>query len=178
MNIYDQLRRPFPAHKIHWRVGSTNAKKLGVKPWQATEGSVLAYVDARDVMSRLDKVVGPENWQCRYPLSDSGLLICEVGIRGTVMDAQTGLDEWIWKANGAGDTQVEAEKGKCSDAFKRAAVLWGIGQYLYALPFQWIKLENGQIPRGQKEMLGEMLPVWATPEGFDQLMEKKEQASE
>jgi hypothetical protein len=171
MHIYDQLRRPFPAHKIHWRVGNTNAKKLGVKPWQATEGSVLAYVDARDVMSRLDKVVGCENWQCRYPLADSGLLICEIGIRASIFGLDR--DDWIWKANGAGDTQVEAEKGKCSDSFKRAAVNWSIAQYLYALPFQWIKLDGGQIPKGQKEMLGETLPHWATPAGFDELMAKK-----
>lgn len=161
MNIYDQLRRPFPPNKISWRVGNTNAKKLGCKPWEATEGSVLAYIDARDVMARLDDVMGFDGWQCRYPISDSGLLICEVGLRIN--------DEWIWKANGAGDTQVEAEKGKCSDAFKRAAVLWGVGRYLYSLPFSWVKLSNGKpvsIPK---------LPDWATPEGFDNLMQQRKE---
>jgi hypothetical protein len=155
-------------------VGNTNAKKLGVKPWEATKGSALAYIDARDVMARLDAVVGPENWQCRYPLSDSGLLICEVGIRGIWFDETIPPDEWIWKANGAGDTQVEAEKGKASDAMKRAAVLWGIGRYLYALPFSWIDLERGQIPKHQLIMLGESLPDWATPEGYDRIIAKRQ----
>jgi len=163
MSLSEQLMRPFPRNKISWRVGNTNAKKLGCKPWEATEGSVLAYIDARDVMHRLDEVMGCDNWQCRYPLADSGLLICEIGLRIG--------DEWIWKANGAGDTQVEAEKGKCSDAFKRAAVLWGIGRYLYSLPFSWVALNKGKpatIPD---------LPKWATPEGYDEIMTKRSKAA-
>jgi hypothetical protein len=164
MNIFEQLKRPFPEDKIHWRVGNTNAKKLGVKPWEATKGSALAYVDARDVMQRLDEVVGPQHWQCRYPLADSGLLVCEVGISFVGEDRS----EWIWKANGAGDTQVEAEKGKCSDAFKRAAVLWGIGRYLYYLPFSWVDLVEGKLKSRPP------LPNWANPEGWDMLTKQKE----
>jgi len=49
--------------------------------------------------------------------------------------------EWIWKADGAGDTDVEAEKGAISDAFKRAAVKWGVGRYLYDLDSPWVALE-------------------------------------
>ena len=170
MNIHDQLRRPFELTKIHWRVGSVTKDK--------SKGMALAYIDARDVMSRMDNVVGTENWQCRYPLSDNGLLICEVGIRASVF----GLDrnEWVWKANGAGDTQVEAEKGKCSDAMKRAAVLWGVGQYLYALPNKWFPLDDWK--RFTKEaviQMGETMPFWATPEGYVKLMLRKvEQANE
>jgi hypothetical protein len=145
LTVQQKLECPFPASAVHWRVGNTNAKKLGVKPWEATEGSALAYIDARDVMERLDKAVGMENWQCDYPLSESGLLICRIGIRASVFNPDLPHDEWIWKANGAGDTQVEKEKGKASDAFKRAAVLFGIGQYLYKIPFQWGKLRNGNI---------------------------------
>jgi hypothetical protein len=171
MNIFELLKRPFPEDKIHWRVGNTNAKKLGCKPWEATEGSALAYVDARDVMQRLDEVMGPANWQCRYPLADSGLLICEVGLWAAQDIAELGMlggkKEWIWKANGAGDTQVEAEKGKCSDAFKRAAVLWGIGRYLYYLPFSWVDLQNGRLKYNPP------LPKWATPEGWDMLTQAK-----
>ena len=159
MNLLDQLKRPFPVNKIHWRVGNTNAKRLNCKPWEATEGSALAYLDARDVMGRLDDVMGTEGWQVRYPMADSGLLICEVGLN--IKDA------WIWKANGAGDTQVEAEKGKCSDAFKRAAVLWGIGRYLYALPFFWGAISNG------KPVTRPPLPNWAIPESYDEMIAKR-----
>ena len=164
MNIYDQLRRPFPAHKIHWRVGSMTKAR--------DKGMALAYIDARDVMNRLDKVVGCENWQCRYPLSDNGLLICEVGIRASVFGLDRG--DWIWKSNGSGETDIEAKKGACSKSFVRAGVVWGIGQYLYALPTQWHPLdEYKRFTKASIAIMGESLPTWAKPEGFDKLMGRK-----
>ena len=119
-----RLAAPFPPDRISWRVGSTTQDKK--------RGMALAYIDARDVMDRLDAVCGPEGWQCRYPHAN-GKTCCEIGIRCDV--------EWVWKANGAGDTDVEKEKGAFSDAFKRAAVLWGIGRYLYDLDSPWVELE-------------------------------------
>ena len=169
MNIHQQLERPFPANRISWRVGATTK--------DGTRGIPLAYIDARDVMDRLDKVIGPASWQCRYPTDYNGLLICEIGIRASFLGIPVRPDslgtEWVWKANGAGDTQVEAEKGKASDAFKRAAVLWGIGRYLYALPNQWVELENRKISKASLIMLGETLPHWATPTGFDKIMAER-----
>ncbi len=124
IKLYD-LRAPFPPDKISWRVGSTTRDKK--------KGMALAYIDARDVMQRLDEVCGPENWQCDYPHAGQKT-VCRIGIR-------IGND-WVWKANGAGDTDVESEKGAMSDAFKRAAVLWGIGQYLYDLDSPWVELDT------------------------------------
>jgi hypothetical protein len=124
----DQMTRlaaPFPPELISWRVGSTTQDK--------TKGMALAYISARDVMNRLDEVVGPHNWQDRYPHAGAKT-VCEIDIwcegRG-----------WVTKADGAGDTDVEKEKGSLSDAFKRAAVRWGIGRYLYDLPSPWVDLE-------------------------------------
>jgi hypothetical protein len=154
------MKAPFPVKKIHWRVGSTNARKLGVKSWQATKGIALAYINARDVMQRLDNVIGPLNWQCRYShVTDKGV-VCEIGI---LVDGN-----WLWRANGAGDTQVEAEKGAMSDAFKRAAVMWGIGRYLYSLPNTWVDLDNGRIKQPPP------LPDWATPEGYQKILKEME----
>lgn len=147
-DISEALKAPFEPSAISWRVGNTNAKKLGVKPWEATKGSALAYIDARDVMRRLDAVVGMENWQCKYPFQGC----CELSIRIG--------GEWITKSNLAGETQVEAEKGQASDAFKRAAVLWGVGQYLYDLPFIWIDLQSGAIPDEVKKSLTDRLAKW------------------
>ena len=48
---------------------------------------------------------------------------------------------WVAKADGAGDTAHEAEKGGISDAFKRAAVQWGVGRYLYRLESPWVAIE-------------------------------------
>lgn len=126
MTIYlAKLKEPFEPDRISWRVGSTTKDK--------SKGMALAYIDARDVMQRLDDVCSPENWQCDYPHA-STKTVCRIGIKIG--------DEWVWKANGAGDTDIESEKGALSDAFKRAAVLWGIGQYLYDLESPWVTLDT------------------------------------
>jgi hypothetical protein len=116
---FEKLCAPFPPSAIHWRVGNVFSKD-GLE----STAMVLAYLDARDVMDRLDEVAGPSNWQCRYSHADKKT-ICDIGIR---IDG-----DWVWKADGAGDTDIEADKGALSDAFKRAAVRWGIGRYLYGL---------------------------------------------
>ena len=151
MSIADALKRPFPPKSIHWRAGARTADK--------SKGIALAYLDARDVMHRLDEVV-PMKWQDRYSHVTQKGVICEIGIKVE--------DEWLWRANGAGDTQVEAEKGAMSDAFKRAAVMWGIGRYLYFLPNVWVPLESGK-----KLLKTPDLPEWATPEGYDKILAKR-----
>lgn len=124
-NRLTALRTPFRPDQISWRIGSTTQDKA--------KGMALAYIDARDVQDRLDEAVGVENWQCRYPHA-TGKTVCEIGVRIG--------GEWIWKADGAGDSDVEAEKGALSDAFKRAAVRWGIGRYLYDLESPWVEIEK------------------------------------
>lgn len=124
-DIFEQLRAEFPRNAISWRAQSMKA--------DGTAAMALAYIDARDVMNRLDDVLGPEGWQCRYPHAN-GKTVCEIGIRVG--------EEWVWKADGAGDSDIEAEKGALSDAFKRAAVRWGIGRYLYDLDSPWVDCES------------------------------------
>jgi hypothetical protein len=119
MSVFDELAAPFA--KVHWR--AQNMSRDG------TSALALAYIDARDVMARLDEVVGPTNWQDRYTETPKGRLICTLSVR---IDG-----EWIEKADGAGDTDVEGEKGAISDALKRAAVKWGIGRYLYEFGDIW-----------------------------------------
>lgn len=124
-NIHERLADYFPPEKVHWRVGST---------WEQgneRRGIALAYIDARDVMERLDTVVGFSEWQDDYQETPSGRIICRLSIR--IIMPGDGL-EWVTKSDGAGDTGFEGAKGAISDAFKRAAVKWGIGRYLYDLP--------------------------------------------
>ena len=123
MNLAD-LKKPFDPTKISWRVGSTTKDK--------SKGLALAYIDARDVQERLDEVCGAENWQNRFALLGQ-TTICEIGIRIE--------NEFVWKSDGAGETDVEGEKGSLSSAFKRAAVHWGIGRYLYDVAAPWVELE-------------------------------------
>jgi len=123
MDILQELSNPFPPAKISWRVGSTTADKK--------RGLALAYIDARDVMARLDQVCGAAGWQDRYEFHGPRT-VCYLSIK---IDG-----EWVTKADGAGDSDVEAEKGAISDAFKRAAVKWGIGRYLYDVEGPWVEL--------------------------------------
>ena len=158
--IEKRLKAPFPGDRISWRVGATTADKK--------KGMALAYIDARDVMDRLDEVVGPENWQDRYPHAN-GKTVCEIDIyiegRG-----------WVTKADGAGDTDHEAEKGALSDAFKRAAVRWGIGRYLYDLQSPWVEIEgfgksyrikDSEIPKLKRIASGAPMPAVAQREPGD-----------
>lgn len=131
--IFDQLKAPFPPDRISWRVGSTTQDK--------TRGLAFGYIDARDVMERLDEVAGPENWQCRYPHAN-GKTVCDIGVNvGALLGLGQTEPDWVWKADGAGDSDIEAAKGALSDAFKRAAVRWGIGRYLYDVPSVWVEIE-------------------------------------
>lgn len=138
--VTKELSKPFPVNAIKWRIGSTSQDKK--------KGLALAYIDARHVMDRLDSVVGPENWQDKYDVYGPRI-ICSLSLRIE--------GEWITKADGAGDTHVEAEKGGISDALKRAAVKWGIGRYLYNLGNVWVECEpsgkSARIKQGQEHLL-------------------------
>jgi hypothetical protein len=133
MNAFVHLKAPFAPDRVSWRVGSTNKDK--------TKGLALAYIDARDVMNRLDEVVGPENWQDRYEVHGSKT-ICYLSLNVGYLRGSLNPSEWVTKADAAGDSDVEAEKGAISDAFKRAAVKWGIGRYLYDLDSPWVQLDD------------------------------------
>jgi hypothetical protein len=154
ITIFDQLCEPFPPQLVHWRVGNTNAKKVQRETKNSnarpTQGTALAYLDARDYADRLDQVVGPENWQDRYVDAGNGATCCEVGIR---VDG-----EWVWKADGAGKTNMEGDKGQFSDAFKRACTRWGIGRYLYDIASPWVDLdEYGRIKKECRPALEDAL---------------------
>lgn len=133
--MFDQLSAPFPADAIHWRAQTVTQ--------DGSKALALAYLDARDVMDRLDEAVGPSNWKDGYVETPKGRTFCTLEIR---VDG-----EWIAKTDGAGDTDVEGEKGSISDALKRAAVKWGIGRYLYDLGNVWAPCESYEVDdRGKK----------------------------
>jgi hypothetical protein len=141
---FDALRAPFPYADIGWRVGARNQDK--------TKGQALPYISARDVQNRLDKVAGPANWQVKFSAAPTGNgLLCALSLRvgGEWVEkqdvAQQDREESAGKsAAGAnkGASQDMALKGAASDAFKRAAVMWGIGRYLYDYDAPWVKLKD------------------------------------
>lgn len=89
-------------------------------------GRQLPYITARTVMNRLDDVLGPANWWDEYtPLENS--VICRLTIRLPDGTPLTKCDAGGYA--GMSDSGDD-EKSGFSDAFKRAAVKFGIGRYL------------------------------------------------
>jgi hypothetical protein len=105
------------------------------KPQECKEygATMVAYIDSRDVQDLLDKVCGQEGWQDRYR-EVKGHVYCEIGIKCG--------EEWVWKGDCGSPSNFEEVKGESSDAFKRAAVKWGIGRFLYSLGI--LKLKAGK----------------------------------
>ena len=135
-----ELHSPFPADQVHWRAQTV------VQGKSSFGALALAYLDSRDVQDRLDSVLGIENWQNEH-YDANGKMACKIGILIN--------DNWIFKSDGSGDTDIEAEKGAFSGALKRSAVLWGVGRYLYDLGNVWVPCEvvrdrNGEPKKNQK----------------------------
>lgn len=90
-------------------------------------GRDLAYVTARTVMNRLDNIFGPENWWDDYTPGANSVL-CRLTVR--LPDGST-----LTKADAGGYAGMsdsgDDDKSGYSDAFKRAAVKFGVGRYLY-----------------------------------------------
>lgn len=137
------LREPLSSRDIEWRVGSVNRDK--------TRGQALPYLTFVAVADRLDEVMGPGSWSCDYKQGPAGGVICRLGI--CVEGA------WVFKENGAENTDVEAVKGGLTDALMRAAAMWGIGRYLYRFNPVWMALTDGKYLATQPALPDHMLPV-------------------
>jgi len=90
-------------------------------------GRQLHYITARTAMNRLDSVLGPENWWDEYVPGENSVL-CRLTVR--LPDGAT-----LTKADAGGYAGMpdsgDDDKSGFSDAFKRAAVKFGVGRYLY-----------------------------------------------
>jgi hypothetical protein len=126
MMSLEQLSEPLAIDQVDFRIQSIS--KSG---W----ATVLAYKDARVDMDRLDAVCGRGFWQRKHDLID-GQLFCSVGVYNKE------LSQWVWVQDVGTESQTEAEKGRASDAFKRACFNLGIGRELYAYPLILVQLNE------------------------------------
>lgn len=113
--------RPLNADEIECRISTVSEKGV----------SLLLYKTARTDANLLDETVGAENWENDFKVVD-GVLYGGIGIFDQIRN------EMIWKWDAGTESNTEAEKGRASDAFKRAGFKWGIGRELYTSPFIWI----------------------------------------
>ena len=108
--------------------------------------TLLLYKNARCDQERLDAKYGPLGWQTSYQVLE-GQLFCTISVR----NPETG--EWIQKTDVGTPSNTEAEKGRASDAFKRAAVQVGSGRELYSAPEIKIYADKTQIKTNAKGKL-------------------------
>lgn len=94
---------------------------------RSQSGRQLHYITARTVMNRLDAVLGPENWWDHYVPGEKSVL-CELTIR--LPDGVTLTKSDAGGYAGMADSGDDDKSGY-SDAFKRAAVKFGVARYLY-----------------------------------------------
>ena len=111
--------RNLRADEIECRVQSVGEKVI----------NVLLYKTARTDANILDEEVKPENWSNDFKIVD-GVLYGAISIKTD--------GEWVTKWDAGTESNNEAEKGRASDAFKRAGFKWGIGRNLYSAPFIFV----------------------------------------
>ena len=104
------------------------ADEIEVRPQSIKNGkaTMLLYIDSRAVVSLLNETVGNMNWQSEfYQVGEQ--TIGKIGIYDEDRDI------WIWKSDVGSESNVEAEKGKISDTYKRILSRFGV-QELYSAP--------------------------------------------
>jgi hypothetical protein len=150
--IAAKLAEPFRPDQLGWKAAATTKDKA--------RAMAVPHLDARDVMNRLDRVVGVTNWRDDYQVLPSGGVVCKLSVRFG--------RQWVTKCDAGGqsdqDDQRDRLKAAFSDALKRAAVKFGIGRYLYYLPKQWVPYDQGtrQMDLSKLPALP-ALPAWALP---------------
>ena len=138
--ILKALSEPFEPNRIEWKPQKVTGDKR--------RALAVAYIDARDVMERLDSTVGG-GWEFRWePVGDDvqgRLTVC--GVTREDVGEQ-------------GDGSFGAtRKAAVSDALKRCGVQFGVGRYLYDLPAAWVDYDE----RTKSIINPPALPDWAMP---------------
>ena len=145
-DIKKRLESPFPSHIVAWKPGALTKDK--------SRAMMMAFIDARAVMDKLDAVC-PDDWT--FDAAEvPGAKVPTV--RGTLTVLGVSRTDF-----GEGDPSSDAGnsyKAACSDALKRCAVQFGIGRYLYDLPRQWVEWDEAK----RQPRQAPVLPDWARPD--------------
>ncbi len=138
-NYQKELAEEFQPQEIKFKPEVTkktvNGQKVDIKNNQGEQiAGCTAHIDARDVMNRLDAVVGIGGWSDSYQVLNDGKNVeCTLTVLG-VSKSDVG------QTNEGGF--ADPLKAAYSDALKRAAVKFGIARHLYGMEMQW-KLFDG-----------------------------------
>lgn len=118
------LRRPFTPQAVKFKVQAT---------WDGG-ALIVAYIDARLAIERLNLVV-PHLWHDRYETVAKDCMWCHLTVDGITRS----------------DVGEGSRKGLVSDALKRAAVHFGVGVSLYAIPKIILNLSDGHLKPNRKD---------------------------
>jgi hypothetical protein len=132
LDIWSRLSAPLPSGVISWRQDGKSVQRDG-----KYVARFVAYIDANTVRERLDSVV-PGEWDLTLDLlptlagqDENGEPTCSFKARLQILgvireDVGTGRDY----------------KSAATDAFKRAAVRFGIAHELYAFEQNWVQVDS------------------------------------
>jgi len=171
--IVQKLKEPFERKDIEFRVAKVSKRTRKVL--------VLAYINSRAVMQKLDTVFGVDGWKDEYEVLKGGVT-CKLSVKIS--------GEFITKQDAAPFSNIEALKGAFSAALKRAAVKFGVGRYLYQLPEYFVELMDKKPANAgnkihhyySKEISGWWiepdLPDWAVNGGNGKIEDKEKGKTE
>ena len=176
-SVLAALAAPFAPDAVSWRAGAINK--------DGTKAKAFAYIDARDVQNRLDEVMGWD-WADEIVVQPSGLVTCRIGLWIE--------EQWRWRMDGTAavrevdgklDPKQEQaremdQKGAVSDAFKRTAVKWGIGRYLYSIDGPWVAIDQyRQIDKAELPKLAGLLArSYRAPRPVEQESQPRQEAAQ
>lgn len=121
--------------RIEWPLLTAEDIEVRIATCKEGKTTLLLYQNSRTAMNAFDAMFGEFGWQCEY-YDAGGQIYCKIG----VYDEDRG--EWIWKSDTGSESNIEAEKGFSSDAFKRTAVRFGYARELYTTPMIVIDNDN------------------------------------
>jgi hypothetical protein len=143
------MRRPFTAEAVRWKVQSAFGPKDN-----PNGGLIVGYIDARLVVERLN-LLAPHLWQATYTQAGN-LMWCHLTVDGITR-------------SDVGESSKGFSKDQVSDALKRAAVHFGVGVSIYAVP--QARLFTNQHGK-HIEVKGQKKQVWLTDAGHAALKKR------
>jgi hypothetical protein len=143
-----RLAAPFPPGLLGWLPLAKEPHRDGTMP-------VAAYLDGKAVTDRLDEGLGVAGWEDAYDPLPTGCVRCRLRCKIA--------GEWVAKEDVGGPSAQpdpgDKTKAAFTDALKRAAVKFGVGRYLAALPRFRVRWDD----RLKRPAEAPELPAWALP---------------
>ena len=132
VDVWSKLAAPLPAGVISWRQDGKPVTRDG-----RTVARFVAYIEANTVRERLDTVV-PGEWDLTLELLPTLPPMEEGGEPSISFKARLQILGVIREDVGTGRDYKQA----ATDAFKRAAVRFGVAHELYAYEQNWVQLDG------------------------------------